>query len=61
MGPKASIVAANAIIWAGVLIATAILMQGAEHLASLLIILGGAGAASILITAGALRQMKERK
>ena len=46
----------NAFIWAAAIIATAILVHGAEHSGVVVVILGGAAGASIILVSNALRK-----
>lgn len=46
----------NALIWAAVIIAVAVLLRGTEHAGMVVVILGGAAGASVLLVSGALRQ-----
>jgi hypothetical protein len=46
----------NALIWAAAIIAVAVLARGTEHAGIVVVILGGAAGASILLVSGALRK-----
>lgn len=46
----------NALIWAAAIIAVAVLLRGTEHASMVVVILGGAAGASILLVSGALRR-----
>ena len=46
----------NALIWAAAIIAVAVLVRGTDHAGMVVVILGGAGGASILLVSGALRK-----
>lgn len=46
----------NALIWAAAIIAVAVLLRGTEHAGMVVVILGGAAGASILLVSGALRR-----
>jgi hypothetical protein len=47
---------ANALIWAAAIIAVAVLVRGTEHAGMVVVILGGAAGASVLLVSGALRK-----
>jgi hypothetical protein len=44
----------NALIWAAAIIAVAVLVRGTEHAGMVVVILGGAAGASVLLVSGAL-------
>jgi hypothetical protein len=46
----------NALIWAAAIIATALLVRGTENAGMVVVILGGAAGASVLLVSGALRK-----
>ena len=46
----------NALIWAAAIIAVAVLVRGTEHAGIVVVILGGAAGASVLLVSGALRK-----
>lgn len=46
---------ANVIIWVAVIVATTTLLQGTEHFAKMLPIVGGGSAASIIVNSALLR------
>jgi hypothetical protein len=46
----------NAVIWAAAIIAVALLLRGTEHAGMVVVLLGGAAGASILLVSGALRK-----
>jgi hypothetical protein len=46
----------NALIWASVLLATAVLLQGTDKAGIVVVILAGAAGASIVIVSNALRK-----
>jgi hypothetical protein len=46
----------NALIWAAAIIAVAVLVRGTERAGTVVVILGGAAGASILLVSGALRK-----
>jgi hypothetical protein len=46
----------NAVIWAAVIIAAAVLLRGTEHAGMMVVILGGAAGVSITIVSNALRK-----
>jgi hypothetical protein len=45
----------NALIWAAAIVAVAVILRGTEHAGIVVVILGGAAGASIMIVANALR------
>ncbi|MGD8968146.1 MAG: hypothetical protein PVI07_11620 [Anaerolineae bacterium] len=46
----------NALIWAAAIIAVAVLVRSTEHAGMVVVILGGAAGASVLLVSGALRE-----
>jgi hypothetical protein len=46
----------NALIWAAVIIAVAVILRGTEHAGITVVILGGAAGASIIIVGSGLRR-----
>jgi hypothetical protein len=46
----------NALIWAAAVIAVAVLLGGIEHAGTVVVILGGAAGASVLLVSGVLRE-----
>lgn len=46
----------NAFIWAAAIIASAIILRGAEYSGMVVVILGGAAGASIILVGNALRK-----
>jgi hypothetical protein len=47
---------ANAAIWAAAIIAAAVVLRGTQHAGPMVIILGGAAGASIILVGNALRK-----
>jgi len=45
----------NALIWAAAIIATAVILRGSEQAGIMVVILGGAAGASVLVVSSALR------
>lgn len=46
----------NALIWGAAIIAVAVLLRGTEQAGMVVVILGGAAGASVVLVAGALRR-----
>jgi hypothetical protein len=46
----------NALIWAAAIIAVAVLLRGTEQAGSVVVLLGGAAGASVILVSGALRK-----
>jgi hypothetical protein len=57
---RTALILANAIIWAAVIIASAVVLQGTGYFAKLLPILGGGAAASIVVVGGGLGRLEGR-
>jgi hypothetical protein len=51
---------ANAVIWAAAIIGAAIVLRGAPHAGQVVVILGGAAGASVIIVGNALHKATEK-
>jgi len=56
---KGRIIVANAIIWAAVILASALVLKGTDYFGQMLPILSGGAGGSIIVLAGGLRRAKE--
>ncbi|MFQ6105154.1 MAG: hypothetical protein ACE5OP_12830 [Candidatus Glassbacteria bacterium] len=60
MSRRGLVIVANAIIWAAVILASAVVLQGTEYFGQMLPILGGGAGGSIIVLGGGLRRAGER-
>jgi len=56
MKKTGTVVIANAIIWAAVILASVMVLQGTEYWGRMIPILGGGAAATFIVVAGSLRR-----
>jgi hypothetical protein len=52
---------ANAVIWAGVILALSWLLQGTSYMSSMILVVGGGAATSILLLGVVLRQQMKNE
>lgn len=53
-----ALILANAMIWAAVIAALALLMAGTEYLSQLIVVVGGGAAASVIVVGGGIRRIQ---
>ncbi len=58
MKKTGTVVIANAIIWAAVIFASVMVLQGTEYWGRMIPILGGGAAATLIVVAGSLRRQQ---